>query len=74
MVSDVQVSRESEAQVSASMVKAKNHRVTISQAGRKIWGPGAAMKIHRMSISRAAKIMKIGPKATQNNETWTLES
>ena len=79
IVSDAQVTRGSEAPVSASMVlesRAKNRRVSINQRGSQ--DLGVLQDRHEKSsnfkpVSRATKIMKIGPKATQNNKECTLE-
>ena len=72
MVSDVQVSRESEAQVSASMVlesRAKKRRVPTHQQGSQdLGGSRVTLKSHSiLRVSRTTKI-KISPKETQNHE------
>ena len=80
MVSDVQMSRESEAQVSASMVlesRAKKHRVTINPEGSQDlgWHQNHPENLSNVEpISSATQGMKSGPKATQNHWKWSLES
>ena len=77
MESDGQVSKGSEAQVSASMVlesRAKNRRVPFHQ---KV--PRSAQGSHENPsnfklVPKATKVLKIGPEATKNHKKRTLES